>query len=99
MKEFVALSHLRHAPGIGQRELGDRLMLDPNNTVLLVNEREVHDYAERGVDSLGDEVLQGLSAAERETLRGLLLKALQGVPIERRPRFAGICGNPAVNKL
>jgi DNA-binding MarR family transcriptional regulator len=47
MKEFVALSYLRHAPGIGQRELSDRLMLDANNTVLLLNGLEVRDFAER----------------------------------------------------
>jgi DNA-binding MarR family transcriptional regulator len=47
MKEFVALSYLRQSPGIGQKELGERLMLDPNNTVLLLNELEVRDLAER----------------------------------------------------
>jgi DNA-binding MarR family transcriptional regulator len=47
MKEFVALSYLRHAPGIGQRELSERLMLDANNTVLLLNGLELRDFAER----------------------------------------------------
>ncbi len=109
MKEFVALSYLRHSPGIGQRELSERLMLDANNTVLLLNGLEVRDFAERrrhpedrrrhvvditpegvealeraerAVDSLEDEVLRGLGEQERVTLRDLLLRALQGVPIE-----------------
>jgi DNA-binding MarR family transcriptional regulator len=109
MKEFVALSYLRHAPGIGQRELSERLMLDPNNTVLLLNALEMRDFAERkrhpedrrrhivditpdgvealeraerAMDSLEDDVLRGLSPEERETLRDLLLRALQGVPVE-----------------
>jgi DNA-binding MarR family transcriptional regulator len=47
MKEFVALSYLLHSPGIGQRELSERLMLDPNNTVLLLNALEMRDFAER----------------------------------------------------
>ena len=109
MKEFVALSYLRHAPGIGQRELSERLMMDANNTVLLLNALEMRDFAERkrhpedrrrhivditpdGVDaleraeramnSLEEDVLRGLSPQERETLRDLLLRALEGVPVE-----------------
>jgi DNA-binding MarR family transcriptional regulator len=109
MKEFVALSYLLHSPGIGQRELSERLMLDANNTVLLLNALEMRDFAERkrhpedrrrhiveitpdgaealeraerAMDSLEDEVLRGLSQEERVTLRGLLLRALQGVPVE-----------------
>ena len=109
MKEFVALSYLRHSPGIGQRELSERLMLDANNTVLLLNGLEMRDFAERkrhpedrrrhiveitpdgvealeraerAMDSLEDDVLRGLSQDERATLRDLLLRALQGVPIE-----------------
>jgi DNA-binding MarR family transcriptional regulator len=109
MKEFVALSYLRHSPGIGQRELSERLMLDPNNTVLLLNALEMRDFAERkrhpedrrrhivditpdGVealeraerimDSLEEDVLRGLGKDERATLRDLLLRALQGVPVE-----------------
>jgi DNA-binding MarR family transcriptional regulator len=109
MKEFVALSYLRHSPGIGQRELSERLMLDANNTVLLLNGLERRDFAERkrhpedrrrhiveitpdgvealeraeqAMDSLEDDVLRGLSQDERATLRDLLLRALQGVPIE-----------------
>lgn len=109
MKEFVALSYLRRSPGIGRRELGERLMLDANNTVLLLNELEVRDLAERrrhpedrrrhvveitaqgvraleraerAVDSLEDDVLRGLSARERATLRELLLRGARG----RSPR-------------
>jgi DNA-binding MarR family transcriptional regulator len=109
MKEFVALSYLLHSPGIGQRELSERLMLDPNNTVLLLNALEMRDFAERkrhpedrrrhiveitpdgaealeraerAMDSLEDDVLRGLSQEERGTLRDLLLRALQGVPVE-----------------
>jgi DNA-binding MarR family transcriptional regulator len=71
MKEFVALSYLRHSPGIGQREFGDRLMLDPNNTVLLLNELELRDLAERRRDPedrrrhLVDITPQGVRALER----------------------------------
>jgi DNA-binding MarR family transcriptional regulator len=71
MKEFVALSYLRHSPGIGQREFGDRLMLDPNNTVLLLNELELRDLAERRRDPedrrrhLVDITPQGVQALER----------------------------------
>jgi DNA-binding MarR family transcriptional regulator len=71
MKEFVALSYLRHSPGIGQRELGDRLMLDPNNTVLLLNDLELRDLAERRRDPddrrrhLVDITPQGVRALER----------------------------------
>ena len=109
MKEFVALSYLLHSPGIGQKELSEKLMLDPNNTVLLLNALEMRDFAERkrhpedrrrhivditpdgvealeraerAMDSLEDDVLRGLSHEERETLRDLLLRALQGVPVE-----------------
>ena len=109
MKEFVALSYLRHSPGIGQRELSERLMMDANNTVLLLNALELRDFAERKrhpedrrrhivditpdgiealeraertMDSLEDDVLRGLNQEERATLRELLLRALQGVPVE-----------------
>jgi DNA-binding MarR family transcriptional regulator len=109
MKEFVALSYLLHSPGIGQRELSERLMLDPNNTVLLLNALEMRDFAERkrdpedrrrhivditpdgvealeraerAVNSLEEDVLRGLNQKERETLHDLLLRALQGVPVQ-----------------
>ena len=109
MKEFVALSYVRDAPGIGQRELSERLMLDANNTVLLLNALEMRDFVERkrhpedrrrhivditpdgaealeraeqAMNSLEDDVLRGLSKDERATLRDLLLRALQDVPVE-----------------
>lgn len=47
------------------------------STTIIILER-----AERAMDSLEDDVLRGLSPEERETLRDLLLRALQGVPVE-----------------
>jgi DNA-binding MarR family transcriptional regulator len=88
MKEFVALSYLRHASGvIGQRELSERLMLDANNTVLLLNALEMRDFAERKrhpddrrrhiveITPDGAEALeraeQAMNSLEADVLRGL----------------------------
>jgi DNA-binding MarR family transcriptional regulator len=50
LKQFVALSYLHHLPGVGQRQLGDLLMLDANNCVLLLNDIEAAGWAERRRD-------------------------------------------------
>lgn len=87
MKEFIALSYLRQTPGIGQKELGERLMLDPNNTVLLLNELEIRDLAERRrhpddrrrhVVEITAQGLEALERAERavESLEDDVLGAL-----------------------
>jgi DNA-binding MarR family transcriptional regulator len=47
LKQYIALSHLRQLPGVGQRQLGDALMLDANNCVLLLNDLEAAGWAER----------------------------------------------------
>jgi DNA-binding MarR family transcriptional regulator len=50
LKQFVALNDLHHMPGVGQRQLGDLLMLDANNCVLLLNDIEAAGWAERRRD-------------------------------------------------
>jgi DNA-binding MarR family transcriptional regulator len=50
LKQFVALNYLHHMPGVGQRQLGDMLMLDANNCVLLLNDIEAAGWAERRRD-------------------------------------------------
>ena len=51
LKQFVALTSLHHYPGVGQRQLGDMLMLDANNCVLLLNDVEAAGWAERRRDT------------------------------------------------
>ena len=51
LKQFVALTYLHHYPGVGQRQLGDMLMLDANNCVLLLNDVEAAGWAERRRDT------------------------------------------------
>ena len=50
LKQFMALNYLHHMPGVGQRQLGDMLMLDANNCVLLLNDIEAAGWAERRRD-------------------------------------------------
>ena len=50
LKQFVALNYLHHMPGMPQRQLGDLLMLDANNCVLLLNDIEAAGWAERRRD-------------------------------------------------
>ena len=50
LKQYVALTYLQHMPGVGQRQLGDLLMLDANNCVLLLNDIEEGGWAERRRD-------------------------------------------------
>jgi DNA-binding MarR family transcriptional regulator len=50
LKQYVALTYLQHMPGVGQRQLGDLLMLDANNCVLLLNDIEAAGWAERRRD-------------------------------------------------
>jgi DNA-binding MarR family transcriptional regulator len=50
LKQYVALTYLQHMPGVGQRQLGDLLMLDANNCVLLLNDIEEAGWAERRRD-------------------------------------------------
>jgi DNA-binding MarR family transcriptional regulator len=50
LKAFVALSYLREHGSATQQALGEKLMLDPNNLVLLLNEIEAAGYAVRRRD-------------------------------------------------
>src|SRR5215211_1918572 len=107
LKQFIALDYLREQGGSSQQLLGQALMLDPNNCVILLNDLEDAGYVERRrdptdrrrhivemtaagerafahaeekLDSVEDEVLGNLTAAERATLHKLLVKALESVP-------------------
>jgi DNA-binding MarR family transcriptional regulator len=108
LKQYMALNHLAHTPGVSQRQLGEALHLDPNNTVLMLNDLEAAAWAERrrdpddrrrhtveisaagrkalaraerALDGLEEDVLEGLTADERATLRELLARALAEVPV------------------
>ena len=50
LKQFAALSYLRWMPGVTQRQLGDAMLLDANNCVLLLNDIEAAGWAERRRD-------------------------------------------------
>ena len=50
LKEFTALSALRDSDGRGQRELGEALLMDANNLVLLLNILEERGHATRRRD-------------------------------------------------
>jgi DNA-binding MarR family transcriptional regulator len=50
LKGFVALCYLRGRTAATQQELGEKMMLDPNNLVLLLNELETNGYAVRRRD-------------------------------------------------
>jgi DNA-binding MarR family transcriptional regulator len=50
LKQFLALSTLAHTPGMGQRQFGESLHLDPNNTVLMLNDLEAAGWVERRRD-------------------------------------------------
>ena len=107
LKQYIALNTLAMTPGMGQRQLGEALHLDPNNTVLMLNDLEAAGWAERrrdpddrrrhtveitpsglkalaradkALDGLEADVLDGLSPEERATLRDLLTRATADVP-------------------
>jgi DNA-binding MarR family transcriptional regulator len=50
LKEFTALSALRDTDGRGQKELGEALLLDANNLVLLLNVLEARGHVVRERD-------------------------------------------------
>jgi DNA-binding MarR family transcriptional regulator len=50
LKQFSALAYLRQSPGVSQRQLGDAMLLDANNCVLLLNDIEDAGWAERRRD-------------------------------------------------
>jgi len=50
LKQFVALDYLREQGESGQQQLGQTLMLDANNCVILLNDLEEDGYVERRRD-------------------------------------------------
>ncbi len=50
LKQLIALDHLRDTESCLQQGLGQMLMLDPNNCVLLLNELDERGYVERRRD-------------------------------------------------
>jgi len=49
-RHFHALCYLRDEGSRSQQDLGEKLMLDPNNLVLLLNELETAGFAQRSRD-------------------------------------------------
>jgi DNA-binding MarR family transcriptional regulator len=52
LKQFIALDYLRAEGESSQQQLGQSLMLDPNNCVILLNDLEQSGYVERRRDPL-----------------------------------------------
>ncbi|HET6448772.1 MAG TPA: MarR family winged helix-turn-helix transcriptional regulator [Conexibacter sp.] len=52
LRWYVALSFLNDHDGASQQALGEALCIDANNLVLLLNELEAAEYAERRRDAL-----------------------------------------------
>ena len=104
LRNMVVLAYLRDHPGTSQQAMTEGLHMDSNTGVLVLNDLEDLEYAERRRDpadrrrhivditdaglealeraevaqgSIEDEMLGGLSVAERAELRRLLVKALQ----------------------
>jgi DNA-binding MarR family transcriptional regulator len=50
LKQFIALDYLSRQGGSSQQQLGQTLLLDPNNCVILLNDLEEHGYVERRRD-------------------------------------------------
>lgn len=105
LKQLITLEILARNEGCLQQELGQTLMVDSNNCVLLLNELEDHGFVERRRDpqdrrrhivvitpagtkalkkaeekleALEGEVLANLEPAEREQLRDLLARSMDG---------------------
>jgi DNA-binding MarR family transcriptional regulator len=105
LKQLITLEVLVKNEGCLQQELGQTLMVDPNNCVLLLNDLDDRGYVERKRDpkdrrrhivvitaagqkalakaeakleALEGEVLVNLDPAEREQLRDLLARAMDG---------------------
>lgn len=52
LKQFIALSAMAQTPNLSQRQFGELMHLDPNNTVLMLNDLEAEGWAERRRDPL-----------------------------------------------
>jgi DNA-binding MarR family transcriptional regulator len=84
LRHFVTLSYLRDHPSAPQQDLGDALCVDASNLVLLLNELESAELAERRRDpsdrrrhlvrltASGDAALQRAEAAQEEIEAELL---------------------------
>jgi DNA-binding MarR family transcriptional regulator len=104
LRNMVTLAYLRDHPSVSQQTMTEDLSMDSNTGVLVLNDLEDLEYAERRRDpsdrrrhivditdeglaaleraevaqgSIEDEILGGLSLAERAELRRLLVKALE----------------------
>ena len=104
LRNMVVLAYLRDHPSASQQLMTEQLSMDSNTGVLVLNDLEDLEYAERRRDpadrrrhivditeaglealesaevaqgSIEEEILGGLSVAERGELRRLLLKALE----------------------
>jgi DNA-binding MarR family transcriptional regulator len=89
LKQLIALDHLRDNTSCLQQGLGQMLMLDPNNCVLLLNELDERGFVERRRDpadrrrhivEITPTGLTALEEAERklETLEDQVLGNLNG---------------------
>jgi DNA-binding MarR family transcriptional regulator len=100
LKQYVALTYLQHMPGVGQRQLGDLLMLDANNCVLLLNDIEEAGWAERRRDpddrrrhivEITESGREALFNAER-ALDGLEDEVLGALSPDERETFRELLG-------
>ena len=116
LRNMVVLAYLRDHPGASQQAMAEDLSMDSNTGVLVLNDLEDLEYAERRRDpsdrrrhlvditdaglealeraeiaqgSIEDEILGGLSAAERATLRAAPGEGARGPPAAR-----GMSGSP-----
>ena len=92
LKQFSALAYLRQAPGVSQRQLGDAMLLDANNCVLLLNDIEDAGWAQRRRDpddrrrhvvEITDAGREALEHAE-EALDDLEDEVLEGLTSQER---------------
>jgi DNA-binding MarR family transcriptional regulator len=104
LRNMVTLAYLRDHPSVSQQALTEALSMDSNTGVIVLNDLEDLEYAERRRDpsdrrrhivditqaglealeaaevaqgSIEEEILGGLSVAERDELRQLIVKALE----------------------
>jgi DNA-binding MarR family transcriptional regulator len=98
LKQYIALNTLAGTPGMGQRQLGEALHLDPNNTVLMLNDLEDAGWAERrrDVDDRRRHVVEltpaGRKALARadQALDGLEDDVLDNLSPEERATLRGL---------
>jgi DNA-binding MarR family transcriptional regulator len=98
LKQYIALNTLAGTPGMGQRQLGEALHLDPNNTVLMLNDLEAAGWAERrrDVDDRRRHVVELTPAGRRalaradQALDGLEDDVLDNLSPEERATLRGL---------